>query len=223
MQAYTMKNNATLAYRLNSYGQVLLKRHGIRVHEIALDAGFTCPNRDSTKGTSQCTFCSNISFSPARSKHQDLLNQINQTKMKISKRTGAKRFIAHFRTYTNTYVEIEQLSATHHDALQQLGVIGISIGTRPAYVSNQALDPLDDIRKEGHEVWLELGLQQAFDGTLVKVNRGHTASRNILLAPKWCAEKWNVLNSIEQEFHYRASHQGICAGMPFIRKDQHDA
>ena len=79
------------------------------------------------------------------------------------------------------------------------------------------------IRKEGHEVWFELGLQQAFDGTLVKVNRGHTASRNILLAPKWCAEKWNVVNSIEQELHYRASHQDICAGMPFIRKDQHDA
>ena len=315
------KMNATLANRLNSYGQDLLKRYGERVHKIALDAGFTCPNRDGSKGTGGCTFCNNVSFSPAADSRQSLAQQINQAKGKIAQRTRANRFIAYFQAYTNTYADIEQLAAMYRDALQQPGIIGISVGTRPDCVSAQVLDLLDDIRRDGHEVWLELGLQSAFDETLIRVNRGHTlaeyrdtalaarrrgipvcthlivglpgeneehfhtsldtvldigvdglklhplhvvkhtmlayqwrcggyqpltkpdyiriaadliertpehvvfhrvtatASRDILLAPMWCAEKWNVLNGIEQELRRRDTRQGSRAGTPFFIKE----
>lgn len=315
------KMNATLANRLNSYGQDLLKRYGERVHKIALDAGFTCPNRDGSKGTGGCTFCNNVSFSPAADSRQSLVEQINQAKGKIAQRTRANRFIAYFQAYTNTYADIEQLAAMYRDALQQPGIIGISVGTRPDCVSAQVLDLLDDIRRDGHEVWLELGLQSAFDETLIRVNRGHTlaeyrdtalaacrrgipvcthlivglpgeneehfhtsldtvldigvdglklhplhvvkhtmlayqwrrggyqpltkpdyiriaadliertpehvvfhrvtatASRDILLAPMWCAEKWNVLNGIEQELRRRDTRQGSRAGTPFFIKE----
>jgi len=315
------KMNATLANRLNSYGQDLLKRYGERVHKIALDAGFTCPNRDGSKGTGGCTFCNNVSFSPAADSRQSLAQQINQAKGKIAQRTRANRFIAYFQAYTNTYADIEQLAAMYRDALQQPGIIGISVGTRPDCVSAQVLDLLDDIRRDGHEVWLELGLQSAFDETLIRVNRGHTlaeyrdtalaarrrgipvcthlivglpgeneehfhtsldtvldigvdglklhplhvvkhtmlayqwrrggyqpltkpdyiriaadliertpehvvfhrvtatASRDILLAPIWCAEKWNVLNGIEQELRRRDTRQGSRAGTPFFIKE----
>ncbi len=315
------KMNATLANRLNSYGQDLLKRYGERVHKIALDAGFTCPNRDGSKGTGGCTFCNNVSFSPAADSRQSLVEQVNQAKGKIFQRTRANRFIAYFQAYTNTYADIEQLAAMYRDALQQPGIIGISVGTRPDCVSAQVLDLLDDIRRDGHEVWLELGLQSAFDETLVRVNRGHTlaeyrdtalaarqrgiplcthlivglpgeneehfhtsldtvldigvdglklhplhvvkhtmlayqwrrggyepltkpdyiritadliertpehvvfhrvtatASRDVLLAPMWCAEKWNVLNGIEQELRRRDTRQGSRAGTPFFIKE----
>jgi len=315
------KMNATLANRLNSYGQDLLKRYGERVHKIALDAGFTCPNRDGSKGTGGCTFCNNVSFSPAADSRQSLAQQINQAKGKIAQRTRANRFIAYFQAYTNTYADIEQLAAMYRDALQQPGIIGISVGTRPDCVSAQVLDLLDDIRRDGHEVWLELGLQSAFDETLIRVNRGHTlaeyrdtalaarrrgipvcthlivglpgeneehfhtsldtvldigvdglklhplhvvkhtmlayqwrrggyqpltkpdyiriaadliertpehvvfhrvtatASRDVLLAPIWCAEKWNVLNGIEQELRRRDTRQGSRAGTPFFIKE----
>lgn len=315
------KMNATLANRLNSYGQDLLKRYGERVHKIALDAGFTCPNRDGSKGTGGCTFCNNVSFNPAVDSRLGMVEQINQAKGKIAQRTRAKRFIAYFQAYTNTYADIEQLAALYREALEQPGILGISVGTRPDCVSAQVLDLLDDIRRQGHEVWLELGLQSAFDETLVRVNRGHTlaeyrdtalaarrrgiplcthlivglpgeneshshatldtvldigvdglklhplhvvkhtmlayqwrrggyqpltkpdyiritadliertpehivfhrvtatASRDILLAPMWCAEKWNVLNGIEQELRRRDTRQGSRAGTPFFIKE----
>lgn len=315
------KMNATLANRLNSYGQDLLKRYGERVHKIALDTGFTCPNRDGSKGTGGCTFCNNVSFNPAVDSRLGMVEQINQAKGKIAQRTRAKRFIAYFQAYTNTYADIEQLAALYREALEQPGILGISVGTRPDCVSAQVLDLLDDIRRQGHEVWLELGLQSAFDETLVRVNRGHTlaeyrdtalaarrrgiplcthlivglpgeneshshatldtvldigvdglklhplhvvkhtmlayqwrrggyqpltkpdyiritadliertpehivfhrvtatASRDILLAPMWCAEKWNVLNGIEQELRRRDTRQGSRAGTPFFIKE----
>ena len=315
---YEKKMDVTLANRLNSYGQDLLKRYGERVHKIALDAGFTCPNRDGTKGTGGCTFCNNVSFSPAADTRQGMLEQIAQAKGKIARRTRAKRFIAYFQAYTNTYADIAELAAMYREALEQPGIVGISVGTRPDCVSDEVLDLLDSIRDEGHEVWLELGLQSAFDASLERVNRGHTfaeyrdtalaarrrgiplcthliiglpgeneqhyhatldavldigvdglklhplhvvkhtmlayqwrrggyqpltkpdyiriaadliertpeevifhrvtatASRDILLAPMWCAEKWNVLNGIEQELRRRGSQQGHRAGTPFI-------
>src|SRR5690606_5936412 len=168
------KMNATLACRLNSLGQDLLKRHGERVHKIALDAGFTCPNRDGSKGTGGCTFCNNVSFSPATGSLQNLVQQIEGAKVKIARRTGAKRYIAYFQAYTNTYADIRELEAMYRSTLIQPGIIGLAVGTRPDCVSSQVLDLLDSIRREGHEVWLELGLQSAFDETLVRVNRGHT-------------------------------------------------
>lgn len=315
---YEKKMDVTLANRLNSYGQDLLKRYGERVHKIALDAGFTCPNRDGTKGTGGCTFCNNVSFSPAADTRQGMLEQIAQAKGKIARRTRAQRFIAYFQAYTNTYADIAELAAMYREALEQPGIIGISVGTRPDCVSDEVLDLLDSIRDEGHEVWLELGLQSAFDASLERVNRGHTfaeyrdtalaarrrgiplcthliiglpgeteqhyhatldavldigvdglklhplhvvkhtmlayqwrrggyqpltkpdyiriaadliertpeevifhrvtatASRDILLAPMWCAEKWNVLNGIEQELRRRGSRQGHRAGTLFI-------
>src|SRR5690606_30650540 len=76
--------------------------------------------------------------------------------------------------YTNTYADIRELEAMYRSTLVQPGIIGLAVGTRPDCVSSQVLDLLDGIRREGHEVWLELGLQSAFDETLVRVNRGHT-------------------------------------------------
>src|SRR5664279_4588302 len=159
MSHATWDMHATLANRLNSYGQDLLKRYGERVHKIALDAGFTCPNRDGSKGTGGCTFCNNVSFNPAVDSRLGIVEQINQAKGKISQRTRANRFIAYFQAYTNTYADIKQLAALYREALKQPGIIGISVGTRPDCVSAQVLDLLDDIRRDGHEVWLELGLQ----------------------------------------------------------------
>ena len=312
------RKDFTLAQRLNSYGQHALQRFGERVHKIALDAGFTCPNRDGTKGTGGCTFCNNVSFSPAAGRKQTVAEQIAQARSKIRRRTRADKFIAYFQAYTNTYADVAELETMYRDALALPGIIGISVGTRPDCVSSEVLTLLERLRDEGHEIWLELGLQSAFDESLERVNRGHTfaeyretalaarqrgiplcthliigmpgenehhyhatldavldlgvdglklhpmhvvkhtmlayqwrrggyqplgkpdyiriaadliertpadvifhrvtatASRDILLAPLWCAEKWNVLNGIEQELRQRGTRQGARAGTPFF-------
>ena len=165
--------HSTLAARVNTLGQDLLRRHGERVHKLAIHAGFTCPNRDGTKGRGGCTFCNNVSFSPYARREPDVAAQIDAGRRVLARRTGARRFIAYFQAYTNTYGDVERLRRLYDQALAQPGVIGLSVGTRPDCVPDAVLDLLAGYRDQGHEVWLELGLQSAFDETLARVNRGH--------------------------------------------------
>ncbi|MFO7594199.1 MAG: TIGR01212 family radical SAM protein [Pseudomonadota bacterium] len=178
---------------VNTFGRHLLKRHGERVHKLAINAGFTCPNRDGSKGRGGCTFCNNSSFSPNVSsgtkrgrdkrpegtvpvnagKEPDVLEQIESGRRVLAKRTGAKKFLAYFQAYTNTYDDPLKLKARYDSALAEPDVLGLAIGTRPDCVPPKVLDLLAAYRDQGYEVWLELGLQSAFDHTLQRVNRGH--------------------------------------------------
>lgn len=162
-----------LSEYVNTFGQHLLRQYGERVHKLAIDAGFTCPNRDGEKGRGGCTFCNNSSFSPNARKEPDVLEQIESGRRVLAKRTGAKKFLAYFQAYTNTYDKPAVLKARYDTALAEPDVIGLSVGTRPDCVPPKVLDLLAAYRDQGHEVWLELGLQSAFDYTLEKVNRGH--------------------------------------------------
>ncbi|TNF35707.1 MAG: TIGR01212 family radical SAM protein [Gammaproteobacteria bacterium] len=157
---------------VNTFGQYMLHRHGERIHKIAINAGFTCPNRDGSKGIGGCTFCNNASFSP---NHQlsPIPDQLHNGRQVIPKRTGARRYLAYFQAYTNTYAETEALARQYEQALAEKDVIGLSVGTRPDCVPEEVLDLLCRYRDQGHEVWLELGLQSAHDHTLHRVNRGH--------------------------------------------------
>ncbi|MDO9221293.1 MAG: TIGR01212 family radical SAM protein, partial [Thiobacillus sp.] len=158
---------------IHTFGRAMLEQHGERVHKIALDAGFTCPNRDGSKGIGGCTFCNNKSFAPGARDQVPLADQFERARGRIAKGTGARRFIAYFQAYTNTYAHVDELRALYDAALEAPDVMGLSIGTRPDCVPPPVLDLLAEYRERGHEVWLELGLQSAFDATLVRVNRGH--------------------------------------------------
>ncbi len=182
---------------VNTLGQHLLAKHGERVHKIALDAGFSCPNRDGSKGTGGCTFCNNASFSPnepapgpAGTEPRDgsvagqghlrrarlpgsLESQMDSGRRAIARRTRARKFLAYFQAYTNTYGQVETLRALYDRALAHGDMVGLSVGTRPDCVPRAVLDLLLEYRDRGLEVWLELGLQSSFDDTLTRVNRGH--------------------------------------------------
>jgi radical SAM protein (TIGR01212 family) len=158
---------------VNTLGQALLARHGERVHKLAINAGFTCPNRDGSKGRGGCTFCNNASFSPNDRSEPNVATQIEAGRRVLARRTGAKKFLAYFQAYTNTYDDPARLKALYDEALAEPDVIGLSIGTRPDCVPPAVLELLAGYRAQGHEVWLELGLQSSFDRTLERVNRGH--------------------------------------------------
>ena len=106
-----------LSDRVNTFGQYLLKRYGQRVHKLALNAGFTCPNRDGSKGHGGCTFCNNVSFSPNAQRPPQIDPQLEAGRRVLAKRTGARRFMAYFQTYTNTYDEIDVLRERYDSAL----------------------------------------------------------------------------------------------------------
>lgn len=163
----------TLHRYVNTFGQDLLRRYGERVHKLAINAGFTCPNRDGTRGTGGCTFCNNRSFNPAARNPPGVREQIEAGRRVLARRTGARRFIAYFQAYTNTYARVETLRVLYDEAVNEPDVVGLSIGTRPDCVPDAVLDLLCSYRDRGYEVWLELGLQSAFDHTLARVRRGH--------------------------------------------------
>ncbi len=158
---------------VNTLGQSLLRTHKERVHKVAIDAGLSCPNRDGSKGIGGCTFCNNATFSPNGRRPNPILTQIQSGREVLLKRTGAQKYIAYFQAYTNTYGDVQTLKKMYETALSQEDVIGLSIGTRPDCVPEAVLDLLLDYQQQGYDVWLELGLQSAFDERLVKVNRGH--------------------------------------------------
>ena len=158
---------------VHTFGQHMLQQHGERVHKIALDASFTCPNRDGVKGTGGCTFCNIASFSPNGRTPPPLCTQINGGKRAIFKRTRAQKFLAYFQAYTNTYADVQALETLYDEALAEPNMVGLSVGTRPDCVAQEVLDLLLRYQQRGLVVWLELGLQSAFDATLKRVNRGH--------------------------------------------------
>ena len=163
----------TLSSQVNTFGQAMLRRYGERVHKIAIDAEFTCPNLDGSKGRGGCTFCNNASFSPNGRQPPGIIEQLAAGRRVIRKRTGARKYLAYFQAYTNTYGDIHSLRKLYDQALSAPDVIGLAIGTRPDCAPGPVLDLLAAYQQQGHEIWLELGLQSSFDESLRRVNRGH--------------------------------------------------
>ena len=163
----------TLSSQVNTFGQAMLRRYGERVHKIAIDADFTCPNRDGSKGRGGCTFCNNVSFSPNGRRPPGIIEQIAAGRRVIRKRTGARKYLAYFQAYTNTHDAIDRLRERYDQALSEPDVIGLAVGTRPDCVPGPVLDLLAAYQQQGREIWLELGLQSSFDESLRRVNRGH--------------------------------------------------
>ncbi|MFZ5452922.1 MAG: TIGR01212 family radical SAM protein [Thermodesulfobacteriota bacterium] len=160
-----------LPYRdLNSY---LRQRFGERVQKITLDAGLTCPNRDGRVGQGGCLYCNaRGSGTGAWSRGLSLSQQLAEGRDRLGRRYGARKFIAYFQSFTNTYASPEHLQALYREALACPGVVGLSIGTRADCLSDAVLDLLADLQQD-YLVWLELGLQSAHDATLKRLNRGH--------------------------------------------------
>jgi radical SAM protein (TIGR01212 family) len=156
-----------------TFGRAMREKYGFKVHKLSIDAKFTCPNRDGTKGIGGCTFCNNSSFSPNSRKPPPVDEQIEAGRQVIVKRTGATCYLAYFQAYTNTYADINILKSIYDNALSHKDVIGLSIGTRPDCVPDAVLALLAQYQRQGYEIWLELGLQSSFDESLEAVNRGH--------------------------------------------------
>ena len=159
---------------INSYGHYLRRRFGFRISKVNVDAGFTCPNRDGSKGTGGCIYCNNVSFSPKETQAAVPLEEQMAAGMAYHRtRLGSDKFIIYFQKYTNTYGSVELLSDLYRRALDHPDVIGISVGTRPDSIDDEALDLLTDIARTKY-VCLELGLQSMDDAILKRINRGHT-------------------------------------------------
>lgn len=160
-----------------SFNQYLRDKFGVKVHKVTVDAHFTCPNRDGTLGWGGCTYCNNAGFSVnSRAEPGSSISIREQLEAGIEykrRRYKAKKFLAYFQAYTNTYGPIEHLKELYDNALSIPDVIGLDIGTRPDCTPNPVLD-LIEFYASRTEVWLEYGLQTTHERTLKLLNRGHS-------------------------------------------------
>ncbi|WP_298267627.1 TIGR01212 family radical SAM protein [Geobacter sp.] len=160
--------------RINSYGTFLRHRFGCRVSKVNVDGGFTCPNRDGTRGTGGCVYCDNSSFSPGGTLPDKPIEQQMAEGMAYHRtRLGSEKFIVYFQKFTNTYAPAARLRDLYRRALAHPDVVGISVGTRPDSLADEALDLLEELARERY-VCIELGLQSMDDAILSRINRGHT-------------------------------------------------
>lgn len=156
---------------LNNY---LKKRFGEKVYKIALNGGFTCPNRDGSIDTRGCIFCSKGGSGDfAESPDLTITEQIENGKKRLEKKIKNGKYIAYFQAFTNTYAPVERLSTIYEEAINHPDIVALSIGTRPDCLGNDVLALLDELNKI-KPIFVELGLQTINEDTARYIRRGYT-------------------------------------------------
>ena len=154
-------------------GSYLAARFPYKVQKISLHAGFSCPNRDGTKGRGGCTYCNNQTFSPDYCHTgRSITEQLDEGIAFFARKYPDMKYLAYFQAYTNTYGATPYLAACYEEALAHEGVVGLIIGTRPDCMPPDLLAYLSDLARDRY-LMAEYGIESTCDETLVRVNRGH--------------------------------------------------
>ena len=165
--------------RYNSISNFLKSGFGRKTVKLSIDAGFTCPNRDGSKGYGGCAFCSGGgSGELAASMTGDSASvsaSITEQIGRLSEKWPDACYLAYFQSFTNTYAPVDVLRERFYAALDDTRISGIAIATRPDCLGNDVLDLLEEINRS-HFMWVELGLQSIHDSTLKAMNTCYTVS-----------------------------------------------
>ncbi len=170
----------TLAYgekNYNYYSAYLREKyHGKRVYKVIVDGGFTCPNRDGSKGYGGCTYCNTDSFTPASRNLDSIREQVLHGMENAAQNYKAEKFIIYFQPNSNTYAPVEELKLMYDEALKinSENIVGLSVGTRPDCLDAKIIELLESYKNKGLEVDIELGIESIYNGTLQNLNRGCT-------------------------------------------------
>ena len=148
------------------------EKFGEKVYKLALEGGFTCPNRDGTLGTKGCIFCLGGSGDFAEKPCENIFLQIEKAKARVAAKNPSGKYIAYFQSYTNTYGPIEKMRALFTEAISHPDVVALSIGTRPDCLPDEVLELLSELNKI-KPVWVELGLQTVHEKTAEYIRRGY--------------------------------------------------
>jgi radical SAM protein (TIGR01212 family) len=176
--------------RFNSYTEYFKKNFGGRVQKLAIDAGFTCPNRDGTAGIGGCTYCDNDAFNPSYCMPEKPVSLQIQEGIDFhrTRYRRANQYLAYFQAYSNTYAPLAKLKKIYEEALAFPEVIGLVIGTRPDCVNEEILDYLAELSRTAYII-VEYGIESIYDKTLQRINRGHNFAKTL-----WALEESNKRN-----------------------------
>jgi radical SAM protein (TIGR01212 family) len=161
--------------RYYSFSRYLKELFGERVYRVTVDAGFTCPNRDGTKGEGGCIYCHSGSGYDALKRRMSIEEQIATGMARVKKRYGAEKFLIYFQAYTNTYAPPEVLKNVYDEIRKFPEVVGLIVGTRPDCVPDEVLRLIHSYSDE-YLVWVEYGLESSHFKSLRWMKRGHGIS-----------------------------------------------
>ena len=157
----------------NDFSGFLQQYFPFKVQKITLDGGFSCPNRDGSKGHGGCTYCNNQTFNPAYChRNKPVAEQMREGIAFFSHKYPQMRYLAYFQAYTNTYASLQVLQQRYQEALSVEGCVGLVIGTRPDCMPSELLDYLQELSRRIF-VLVEYGIESCNDTTLQRINRGH--------------------------------------------------
>jgi hypothetical protein len=166
--------------RFNAFPDYFRKVYGSRMQKVSVDAGFTCPNRDGSKGTGGCTYCNNKAFNPSYCLPEKSVTRQIEEGIEFHKKRYRKAgsYLVYFQAYSNTYASLQTLSDLYNEALDHKDVTGLVIGTRPDCVNNEILDYLREL-SERCILLIEYGIESCYDRTLQRINRGHSFKETV--------------------------------------------
>ena len=158
-----------------SYSQYLKDKYGEPVYRVAVDAGFSCPNRGNDRSQPGCSYCDVYgSRAPYLGIRRDIKSQIQGTISFLKKRYSARKYILYFQAYSNTFASPEKLKSIYDSAFSTAPFLEMIVATRPDCLSPSIVDLLASYKELGIDVWTEIGLQSASEITLKRIKRGHT-------------------------------------------------
>ncbi len=159
--------------RYNANSNRIKEKYGGRIQKVSVNAGFTCPNRDGSKGKGGCIYCNNQSFTPSYCVDvEDIKGQIDKGVKFLEKRYKKPKFYAaYFQSYSNTYKPLDELKSIYASALKHERITGIVVSTRPDCVDENILDYLNILSREFY-VSIEYGIESCYNSTLEWINRG---------------------------------------------------
>lgn len=160
--------------RYRDFSGFLAEHFPFKVQKLSVNAGFTCPNRDGTKGYGGCTYCNNQTFNPDYCRTEKTVSaQLEEGKAFFARKYPQMKYLAYFQAYTNTYAGLDELKRMYEEALSVPDVVGLVIGTRPDCMPETLLNYLAELNRQTF-LLVEYGIESTSDVTLRRINRGHT-------------------------------------------------
>ncbi len=166
--------------RYYSYDYFLRRKFGTKCAKLPLDGGFTCPNRDGTRGVGGCIYCSERGSGDfCADASVSIENQLSDAVARLSKKWESPKCIAYFQAFTNTYAPLPMIREKYETALNFPDVVGLSVATRADCLSDDVCEYLAKLAERTF-LTVELGLQTAHDNTAAYINRGHTFAEFVI-------------------------------------------
>ncbi len=219
---FSLEGRCNIVYK--SLNEHYKERFGCKVYKLAVDAGFSCPNRDGVTGTKGCIFCSDAGSGEFAEKPcGNIKEQLERAKDRVKEKAHSGKYIAYFQSFSNTYAPVDKLEKLYSDAIGIEDIVGLAIATRPDCINDEVVNLLGRLNKI-KPIYVELGLQTVHEKTIKYIRRGYVNSVYFDAVKKLKAAGINVVTHIiiglpgeTKEMAIETTKQAVLAGTDGVK------